>query len=247
MLDAIFRSSLVLVVLTLLAYCFYAVIIGISLFPSALLIAFVWKSIPLHGNFTSLLLVCLSCGAGLFLYFLTGTYVMGSLIRILSWGIKPGRYRTESLTMIRWLLYNGLYHLAGTTILSFVPMGFLTTTFFRIIGAKIGKNAGINTWVLNDAYLLEIGDNVVIGGKTDISCHTFEKGYLILQPVKIGDNTLIGQGCYISPGVTIGRDCVIGQFSLIRKGKTIPDKTVLTAIAGMPVREVARIEKNFTF
>jgi acetyltransferase-like isoleucine patch superfamily enzyme len=91
---------------------------------------------------------------------------------------------------------------------------------------------------------MEIGDNVVIGGKTDLSCHTIEGDTLILQPVKIGAHTLIGQHCYISPGVTIGKKCVIGQYAFIRKNKTIPDGTIISAIAGMPIREVANFEKS---
>jgi acetyltransferase-like isoleucine patch superfamily enzyme len=116
--------------------------------------------------------------------------------------------------------------------------------FFRIIGAKIGKNASINTWYLNDAYLLSIGDNVVIGGKSDISCHTFEKGHLLLQPVKIGNNSLIGQQCYISPGVTIGEHCIIGQRTLIRKNTEVPDKSVILTLAGLPLRAISRLEKT---
>ena len=102
----------------------------------------------------------------------------------------------------------------------------------------------INTWFLNDAYLLEIGDNVVIGGKTDVSCHTFEKEFLILKNVTIGRGTLIGQRCYISPGVTIGEHCVIGQYAFLRKNTFVPDRTTLSAIAGLPVRTVAQIEKS---
>jgi acetyltransferase-like isoleucine patch superfamily enzyme len=158
--------------------------------------------------------------------------------------MKAGRYPMVSFTMLRWLIYSGVYHLAGKTILDYLPLSFLIIIFFRIVGAKIGKNAALNTWFLNDAYLLEIGDNVVIGGKSDISCHTFEKGTLLLQHVKIGDNTLIGQQCYISPGVTIGKNCVIGQYSFIRKNKQIPDRTVIAALGGLPIRAITRMENE---
>jgi acetyltransferase-like isoleucine patch superfamily enzyme len=123
-------------------------------------------------------------------------------------------------------------------------MTFLITMFFRIIGAKIGKNVQINTWFLNDAYLLEIGDNVVIGGKTDVSCHSFEGGSLILNNVTIGCHTLIGQRCYISPGTTIGENSVIGQYVYVRKNTVVPPRTVLSSIAGLPLRTVARIERQ---
>lgn len=185
-----------------------------------------------------------ACGAAVFVYFITGTIVMSLTIRVLSMGMKAGKYPMISPTVLRWLIYSGVYHLAGKTILDFLPMSFLCTIFFRIVGAKIGKNVSLNSWYLNDAYLLEIGDNVVIGGKTDISCHTFENNSLILQRITIGSNTLVGQQCYVSPGVTIGSRCVIGQYSFIRKNTNIPDRSVIASLGGLPIREITRLERK---
>jgi carbonic anhydrase/acetyltransferase-like protein (isoleucine patch superfamily) len=230
--------------LTVIIYALYGTIIGVSLIPSAFLLQGAWHMFLTVRTPLSVPAFSIACGLALFLYFCTGTVVMGSFIRLVTLGIKPGRYPVLSLTMLRWMVYSGVYHLAGMTILAYVPMSFLGILFCKLMGAKIGKNVRLNTWFLNDAYLLEIGDNVVIGGKTDVSCHTVEGGKLILQRVKIGDNTLIGQRCYVSPGVTIGANCVIGQYAFIRKGTEIPDKSVISAIAGMPIRAVARIERE---
>jgi carbonic anhydrase/acetyltransferase-like protein (isoleucine patch superfamily) len=244
MMNLLAGSPITQALMTMIVYGLYAVIIGVSLVPSVYLLGR-----PLATFITSPLLVhalslSLAAGAALFLYFITGIVVMGLVIRILSLGIKPGSYPFASFTMLRWMAYSGVYHLAGMTILAYVPMSFMGIVFFRLMGARIGKNVQINTWFLNDAYLLEIGDNVMIGGKTDISCHTVENGKLILQRVRIGRDTQIGQRCYVSPGVEIGRRCVIGQYAFIRKNKRIPDSAVLAAIAGLPIREVTRIEKN---
>lgn len=243
-LDHLFASPFTQAMVTALIYCFYAAVLGIALVPSVVLLLNASGRFLNHLTPAHIVLFSIACGFSVFLYFITGTLVYSSIIRLISWGIKPGRYPIQSLTMVRWLLYNGLYYLAGKTILEYVPMSFLVIIFFRIFGARIGRNAGINTWFLNDAFLLEIGDNVVIGGKTDISCHTFERGQLILERVKIGSDSLVGQGCYVSPGVTIGKKCVIGQYALIRKNKNLPDKTVISAIAGLPIRAVAEIEKH---
>jgi acetyltransferase-like isoleucine patch superfamily enzyme len=236
-------SPLTQVVVTLLIYVLYGVVMGIALVPSVYLLWRAWGVFMTHPSIIGVLAFSVCCGLAVFLYFIAGTLVMGCAVRALSLGIQPGRYPFVSLTMVRWLIYSGIYNLAGTTIFTFVPMSFLTNIFFMILGAKLGKNVQINTWFLNDAYLLELGDNVVIGGKTDVSCHTVEPGKLILQRVKIGSDTLVGQHCYISPGVTIGRRCVIGQYAFIRKNAEIPDRTIISAIAGMPIRQVAKIEK----
>jgi acetyltransferase-like isoleucine patch superfamily enzyme len=227
--------------LTILTFCLYGVLIGISLLPSLWLVLILWKRYPPLLSGANLALCSLSLGLALFVYFLTGALTMGVCIRLLSWGIKPGCYAMYSFTMFRWLLYSGIYHIAGMTILAYVPMSFINEYFFRLVGAKIGKNCALNTWLLNDAYLLDIGDNVIIGGKTDISCHTFEKGCLILSPVKIGSNTLIGQNCYISPGVSVGAHATIGQYAFIRKNKKIADHSIYSALGGLPIRTITKL------
>jgi hypothetical protein len=242
--SAVFESSFITAIATCSTYLFYAMVLGISFFPSLYLVVTVWKKTGLHETPFSVLLIALSCGAAFYLFLAWGVFVIGAVIRLLSAGIKPGSYPVVSFTMFRWLLYSGLYNLAGHLILQLIPMGFLHSLFFRLVGAKIGKNVQINTWFLNDAYLLEIGDDVLIGGKTDISCHTFEHGHLILNRIKIGKNTAIGQRCYISPGVTIGEKCVIGQYAFVRKNTEVPPRTILSAIAGLPIRTVAKIEKS---
>ena len=214
--DFLASSPLTQVVVTLLIYVLYSIIMGIALVPSVYLLWRSWGLFMANPSITNVFVFSVCCGLALFLYFIAGTLVMGCAVRVLSLGIRPGRYPFVSFTMVRWLIYSGIYNLAGTTIFTFVPMSFLTNIFFMILGAKIGKNVQINTWFLNDAHLLELGDNVVIGGKTDVSCHTVEPNKLILERVKIGSDTLVGQHCYISPGVTIGKRCVIGQYAFIR-------------------------------
>lgn len=123
-------------------------------------------------------------------------------------------------------------------------MSFFLNLFFKIIGAKIGNNVYLNTFMLNDAYLLTIEDNVIIGGQTDISCHIFENDYLILDKIHIGKNTIIGAHCYISPGVTIGKNCKIGLYTYIRSYTEIPDYSRIISIAGMNMKDVIQIEKG---
>ncbi len=236
-------SDLVKAVFTLVIYAANAVVIGLSLVPSVCLLVFAKRMFLTHATLPRVAGFSVACGAALFAYFITGAVVMSCVIRLLSLGMKAGRHPMISFTVLRWLIYSGVYHLAGKTILDFLPMSFLGILFFRIIGAKIGKNVSLNSWYLNDAYLLEIGDNVVIGGKSDVSCHTFENNSLILQHVKIGSGSLIGQQCYISPGVTIGKRCVIGQYSFIRKNTNVPDGSVIAALGGLPIRDITRLEK----
>ena len=251
MLKKLMESSFIQIPVTLITYTFYGLILGVSLFPGGTLITvalryygFAIKDGQGWIMYSSLFMVCLVIGISLFLFFISGLILMGVIIRILSLGIKPGSYEVATLTVFRWLIFSGIYTMAVTLLLPVIPMTFFSMLFFRIIGCRIGKNSQINSYMLNDAYLLEIGNNVIVGGQTDISCHIFENNKLILKPIRIGDNTMIGAHCYISPGVTIGKNCMIGLNSYIRQGKTIPDNTKLTSVGAVSYRTAGRLEKE---
>jgi hypothetical protein len=247
----IMNSAIVQIPLTLITYSFYASIIGLCLIPGIIMILWGIQTFLLTINilfsinaFFNILLFALVLGAAIYVYFITGIFVMGAFIRIISLGIKPGKYDTASLTMIRWLIYSGIFMIVVKTILPLTAMTFFSKMFFKILGCKMGKNVYINTPNLNDPQFLELGNNVVIGGLTNISCHTFEGNRLVLGKIKIGDNTLIGTNCYIMPDVKIGSYCNIGMYSYLRKGQEIQDKTFISAIAGLPIKRVIKLERG---
>lgn len=227
----------------LFVYTFYGAVFGISLTPSLFLIYKISNLL----NFTKFLdfaIIGITIGASIYLFFIVALIVFGIVEKILTIGFKPGRYSTSSFLFIRWLIYSGLHILLLYSVLPFMAGSSFAKLFYKILGARIGKNTFINTKGLHDAYLLEIGDNVVIGGETDISCHIFEGNKLILGKVKIGSNTLIGTHCYIMPDVTIGNKCNIGLYSYIRKKRNIEDKSMIMAMPGMPARKVAELTKD---
>jgi acetyltransferase-like isoleucine patch superfamily enzyme len=233
------------ILITLVIYGVYATVLGLSLTPS---VAFVyWTAGSLLGapvGAEDILLFALGLGAAVYLYFIAGILVQGSIFRLLSLGVGPGRYPLASPTTLRWLIYSGIYTITSTTILPLIPVSFFSNLYFRIIGCRFGKRVYLNSYMLLDPYLIEIGDDVTIGGQTDVSAHSFEGNTLILDRIRIGSGSLIGAHCYISPGVTIGTGCVIGLGSFLRRGTTVPDGAVYTSLAALPVKRMAALEKN---
>lgn len=227
----------------LFVYIFYGAVFGISLFPSAFILYKLFNILD-FSNISHFILFLISIGVSIYLFFIVALIVFGIVEKILVIGFKPGKYSTSSFLFIRWLIYSGLHILLINTVLPFMSGSIFAKIFFRILGAKIGKNTFINTRGLHDAYLLEIGDNVVIGNETDISCHIFEGNHLILGKIKIGNNTLIGTHCYIMPDVTIGNRCNIGLYSYIRKKRNIEDNSMIMAIPGINAKKVAQIIKD---
>ena len=229
--------------MSVLVYAFYGAVIGLALAPSGLFLYKMYTIIP-FTNLLNVFLYCLCVGAAIFIFFISAVIVFGIVERILTIGFKPGRYKTSSLTFARWIIYSGLHVVFMNLVLPYISGTVWNKLFYKLLGAKIGKNVFINSPKLSDAYLLELGDNVVIGGDSAITCHIFEGNSLILGKIKIGSNSLIGAESYIMPGATIGDYCNVGIKAYVRKNKTIPDKTMLLAFPGTNAKKVAEILKD---
>ncbi len=109
--------------------------------------------------------------------------------------------------------------------------------YLSLIGCKIGKNVFLagEEWI-SDPCMLEIGDNVMIGGRALITGHIGEDK-LIIKKTKIGKNCLIGGESFIMPGVVVEENVVIAAKSFVPKGKLLEKgKTYV----GIPVKEVKK-------
>ena len=94
------------------------------------------------------------------------------------------------------------------------------------LGGKLGKNVFIGAGTLVDldiAFLLEIGDGVVIASNSIIELHDSSlsnilgKGKLRVGKVIIKDNAYIGVATTVLAGVVIGKGALIGANSLVNK------------------------------
>ena len=230
-------------IMSIFTYIFYGIVFGVSLAPSAIFLYQMGKYIGLY-NLLNVFLFSLCIGVAIYMFFIVSLIVFGITERILTIGLKPGRYSIDSFVFGRWIIYSGLHVILMYMVMPYVSGTVWARMFYKILGAKIGKNVFINTNKLSDAYLLELGDNVVIGGGASISCHIFEGNKLILGKVKIGSNTLIGADTYIMPGVTIGDNCNIGLKATVRKNRNIPDKSMILAFPGTPAKKIAELLKE---
>lgn len=106
-------------------------------------------------------------------------------------------------------------------------------------GIRLGHNVFINyNCTILDGGLVTIGDNVKIGPNCQLYTpqHPFDhvlrrKAVETAYPVTIGEDTWLGGGVIVCPGVTIGKRCIIGAGSVVTKD--IPDDTIA---AGNPAR-----------
>lgn len=124
---------------------------------------------------------------------------------------------------------------------------------WRMMGAKVGKNAGIGYGIYLDVTglkRLEIGDNFLIGSEALILLHrrNLKLYFMGMNPhdipmkegyTKIGNNVQIGMRAFILPGVTIGDGAVIGANSVV--SHDVPPYTI---VAGQPAKVIKHIPEK---
>jgi len=168
----------------------------------------------------NLFLILFGFALSYFVFGIVLMFVVALAIRIFRIRLKPGTYKIGSKESLIWLLNAGFISLVRFLFLPFTRSS-INIFFYRMLGAKIGKNVIINTTCVYDAHLLEIGDNSVIGGDAAIIGHSTEGNKLIVAPVKIGKNVSIGQYTTVLPGAIIEDGAIIGAMSLVPKFKRV--------------------------
>lgn len=109
-------------------------------------------------------------------------------------------------------------------------------------GIRLGRNVFINyDCVILDGAYVSIGDNVKMGPKCQLYTPQHPKDHILRRetketsyPVTIGEDTWLGGGIIVCPGVTIGKRCIIGAGSVVTHD--IPDGSIAV---GNPARVIA--------
>jgi acetyltransferase-like isoleucine patch superfamily enzyme len=106
----------------------------------------------------------------------------------------------------------------------------------RACGAKIGHNVMIGGKVI-EPFLVEIGNNVLLGEDCIVSGHLVENKRLTLAKVTIGDNVTVGANTLIYPGVEIADNALVASSSVVLTGTRIGPGELW---AGNPARRRTR-------
>ena len=237
--DRILRNSIFFEIVSIFVYSFYCLIFAIAAIPSSLVVR---SSIQLlNGNFFQFFLFILLCFLSIYLFFVFAAIVIGITERLITLGLKPGVYSTDSPIFLQWLVYAGLHMWAVVLVLSFLQGNNWIKIYLRLAGAKIGKNVFINSKRFYDPYLLQIKDDVIVGGEATVMCHLFEGGKLILGNIVLEAGTAVGANAYLTPGTHTGKNSKIGIYTNLRRNTVMNDGEVLISAPGMSLRQIVKI------
>ena len=111
-------------------------------------------------------------------------------------------------------------------------------------GIRMGKNVFVNYNVtMLDGGAITIGDNCLIGPNCQLYTPQHPMDHVMRRrsvetayPITIGEDTWLGGGVIVCPGVTIGKRCVIGAGSVVTKD--IPDDCLAV---GNPAKVIRKL------
>lgn len=175
-----------------------------------------------------------------FCYALCVIPVVGAYRLITFAGSPLGRFSYYSVEGIRWASYNALILLVRYTCINFLRVTPFLNLFHRLMGMKLGARVQINTAVIGDSNLIEVGDDSVIGGDVTLVAHAAERGDLVTDRVRIGSRVTVGLMAVIFPGVEIGDGAVIAAGAILAKGTKVGPGELW---GGVPARRLASTKK----
>jgi maltose O-acetyltransferase len=125
----------------------------------------------------------------------------------------------------------------------------IETPFYCSYGhhIHIGDHVYLNVLcTILDNNEVHIGQHVMIGPAVQIytAAHLLQaeyriQGWEVAKPIVIEDNTWVGGGAIILPGVRIGRNAVVGAGAVVTR--SIPANTI---VAGNPAKVIRELEQQ---
>jgi len=207
----------------------------LALFPLILLLVTILQLI----NVTNIIHLFLFSGflvIFFFLFIILETFIPGLFIKLMRLRVDEGVHdiTIKNWNFFKYTLYFALYR-PSLKLIGVLPLLPLRIRFLKLVGLKMGKSSVMaGSEIIHDPYMLEIGEQTLIGGWSQITGHLGEKK-LFVKKVKIGNNCLIGGKSFIMPGVIIEDNVTLGLNSVVLKDKILKQGKFY---AGTPAKEI---------
>ena len=123
--------------------------------------------------------------------------------------VKEGKYSVHSWFYFRkWVI--GLTTEITLEVLSSLFATIYMRTWYRLMGAKIGKDAEISTNLSGRYDIVEIGPKCFIADEVVLGDEDVRRGWMYLKKVRTGARVFIGNDGVVPPGADIPDDALIG-------------------------------------
>lgn len=147
-------------------------------------------------------------------------FITISLKWILLGRVKPGRYPLWGWFYFRWWLIQRLQHHVFLT--KFLMGSSLANVYYRLLGAKIGKNSYVGSMYIATPDLLNVGENTSIGTDSELNGYIVEDGWLKIGTIDIGNHCYIGSRAVVGINTKIENNAVLDEMSMLPEQSRIP-------------------------
>ncbi|MEO6903481.1 MAG: Pls/PosA family non-ribosomal peptide synthetase [Bacteroidia bacterium] len=155
---------------------------------------------------------------------------------------RAGRYPLWGFYYFRFWLVKRFVDITPLAILTGTPFLIL---YFKLMGAKVGKNVYLGTDRIRIFDLIDIGDNSAIAKEAHLTGYSIENGELIIGSISIGENCFVGTRAVLAQQTVMEDNSTLGELSFLAKNQTIPKGQNWE---GSPAKKVAisKLDKLFS-
>ncbi|MFT4059050.1 MAG: amino acid adenylation domain-containing protein [Legionella sp.] len=146
--------------------------------------------------------------------------------------VKPGEYPLWGWFYFRWWLVQRLQK--NLFLAKFLVGSPLANIYYKLLGARIGKNCYLGSMQIATPDLLNIGDNTSIGTDSRLYGYTVEDGWLKIGTIDIGNNCYIGSRAVVGFNTVIEDNAVLDEMSMLPAQGFIPHGTYFAGSPAIP-------------
>ncbi len=132
--------------------------------------------------------------------------------------MRAGDYPLWGGYFFRWWLVRRLLGVMPTRFMAGTP---LMAAYFRLLGARIGKDAYLDITDLDAPDMIHIGDGALLSREALLAGVSIERGLFRVGPVHIGEDAFLGVRSVVGRGSTVGPGAVLEDLSALSPGAQI--------------------------
>jgi non-ribosomal peptide synthetase-like protein len=126
--------------------------------------------------------------------------------------LKPGSWPVHSNMYCRKWLVNQIQE-ASLNVLHGVYATVYSSLWYRLLGAKVGRDAEISSALGVIPDMLTLGDETFIADAVMLGDEHIDGGWITMQPTVISRRSFVGNGAYVPDGTVLPENSLIGVHS----------------------------------
>ncbi len=155
--------------------------------------------------------------------------------------LQPGTWSVHSKRYLGKWLTNQIQEGSLATLHGIYATVY-SATWYRMLGAKVGKRTELSTALGVVPDMLTLGDECFVADAVMLGDERIDGGYMTVQETTVSRRSFIGNGAYVPDGSTIPEGVLIGVMSAVpRNADMHPNETWIGSPAmNLPAREVVQ-------